>query len=260
MSEPGNKKVLVEKKGPVTTMILNRPEVKNAADLETVDLLLKAFKEFEADEEARVAVLTGAGGMFCSGADLKEMASGKSIGFMWAGSENGPLRNFLRKPVIAAVAGHAVAAGLALAVWCDLRVAEEGAVFGVFCRRWGAPMTNGATIRLPRLIGMSRALDMLLTGRPVEAKEAYDIGLANRLVPKGKAREEAENLALQLAEFPQLAMLSDRESAYRQWNLSDAEAVFVEAACGKRAFAEEAQSGAARFAAGLGRHGSFQEF
>ena len=251
------RKLIVERDGPVTIVTINRPEVRNACDQETLALMREAFRAFEADPEARAAVVTGAGGAFCAGADLKELAAGSGVGFGWAGSEDGPLRDRPSKPVVAAVEGHAVAAGLALAVWCDLRVVSETAVFGVFCRRWGAPMTNGATVRLPRLIGHSRALDMLLTGRPVEAGEALAIGLANRLVPAGEARAAALALAHELAGFPPLALRADRDSSYRQWELTDAEAIAVEMALGQRAFREETQAGAARFATGAGRHGRF---
>jgi enoyl-CoA hydratase len=257
MNNQSTSKVLVEKAGPVTTITLNRPEVRNAADLETLTLLRTAFHDFENDPDARVAVLTGAGDAFCAGADLKELASGKSIGFAWAGSDQGPLREFLSKPIIAAVSGHAVAAGLALAIFCDLRVVDESAVFGVFCRRWGAPMTNGATVRLPRLIGQSRAMDMLITGRAVHAQEAFAIGLANRLVPVGTVRQAAEDLAHEIADFPQICMLADRMSAHQQWGLSDQDAIRIEAQYGQEAFRSETQAGAQRFTDGAGRHGRF---
>ena len=251
-------KLRVAHEGPVTIVTIDRPEARNACDLETLGLLRAASLRFEEDEQARVLVVTGAGGNFCAGADLKELAAGQAIGFGWAGSEDGPLRRTLNKPVIAAVEGYALAAGLALALWCDLRVASETAVFGVFCRRWGAPMTNGATVRLPRLIGHSRALDMLITGRPVEAKEALAIGLANRLVPGGEALAAAMTLAQDIAAFPQLCLRADRESSYRQWELTDQEAIAVEMQLGQRAFREETQQGAQRFAGGAGRHGAFE--
>jgi enoyl-CoA hydratase len=218
--------ILVGRNGPVTTVTINRPEARNACSVAMVKALHDAFVAFEADADARVAVLTGAGGTFCAGADLKELASGAALGFCWAGEDKGVTRRLLTKPVIAAVSGHAVAAGLALAVWCDLRVADETAVFGVFCRRYGGPMPNGCTVRLPRLIGQSRALDMMLTGRAVDAREAHAIGLANRLVPAGQALVEAERLAEELAALPQAAMLS-----------------------------EGFQAGAGTFVAGAGRHG-----
>jgi enoyl-CoA hydratase len=251
-------KVLVERKGPVTTVVINRPEARNACDQETLALLWDAFQAFDADPAQSVAVLTGAGGAFCAGADLKELSTGVGIGFAWAGSDRGLTRHQPSKPVIAAVEGHAVAAGLALAVWCDLRVADETAVFGVFCRRFGVPMTNGATVRLPRLIGQSRALDMYLTGRPVAAKEAYEIGLVNRLVPQGTARAAAEQLAAEIAAFPQVCLRSDREALLRQWDLGEEDAIRLEVELGQEAFRVESQAGASRFAAGTGRHGVFR--
>ncbi|WP_421996256.1 crotonase/enoyl-CoA hydratase family protein [Reyranella sp.] len=247
--------VLVERDGPVTTVIINRPQARNACRVETVKALHDAFMAFEADDTAKVAVLTGQGGTFCAGADLKELASGEALGFCWAGEDKGVTRRTLAKPVIAAVEGHAVAAGLALAVWCDLRVADETAVFGVFCRRYGGPMPNGCTVRLPRLIGQSRALDMMLTGRAVEAPEAHAIGLANRLVAKGEARREAERMAYQLAGLPQTALLSDRQSLLGQWDFPEDEAIRREIAGSAAAFQEGFQSGAQRFVAGVGRHG-----
>ena len=248
--------VLVERNGPVTTVIINRPEARNACRVETVKALHDAFMAFEADDEAGAAVLTGQGGSFCAGADLKELASGASLGFCWAGEDKGLTRRLLKKPVIAAVEGHAVAAGLALAVWCDLRVADETAVFGVFCRRYGGPMPNGCTVRLPRLIGQSRALDMMLTGRAVDAREAYAIGLANRLVGKGEARREAERLAHALAGLPQTAMLSDRSSLRGQWDFPEDEAIRREIDLSRPAMQQGFQSGAQRFVSGSGRHGA----
>ena len=206
MKTYANGKIEVTTDGPVTIVTVNRPDVRNACDMETVKGLHDAFADFEKDEQARIGILTGAGPYFCAGADLEEVSSGASIGFSWAGTDKGATRRRLDKPVIAAVEGHAVAAGLALAVWCDMRVASESAVFGVFCRRFGGPMPNGTTVRLPRIIGESRALDMLMTGRPVDAKEAYHMGLADRLVPEGQALESAKELAHQLAGFPQTAM------------------------------------------------------
>lgn len=256
MTHPPADKLLVERNGPVTTVIINRPEVRNAVDTETARALAAAFAAFDADAEARVAVLTGAGGAFCAGADLKEIAAGASYE-AWAGSEHGPTHPLLSKPVIAAVAGHACAGGLGLALWCDLRVVEPSAVFGVFSRRWGVPMSDGTTVRLPRLVGMGRALDMLLTGRAVGAEEALAIGLATRLVPAGQSRAAAEELARQLAGFPQIAMRSDRRAAYRQHGLPLEEAIRQEAELAQQAKEQEAQPGAARFAAGAGRHGAF---
>jgi enoyl-CoA hydratase len=252
--------VRVEKAGPVTTVILHRPEVRNAVDRATADALADAFRAFEADDDARVAVLWGDGGTFCAGADLKAIAAGDPNRIAPDGDgPMGPSRMQLSKPVIAAVAGHAVAGGLELAVWCDLRVVEEDAIFGVFCRRWGVPLIDGGTIRLPRLIGLSRALDLILTGRPVEADEALAIGLANRVVPAGRARQEAEALAARIAEFPQQAMRGDRLSAYQQWDLALPDALGNELEHGMRAVTAETVSGAQRFAGGAGRGGSFDD-
>src|SRR5580692_1292079 len=205
--------VRVEHRGPVTTVILDRPTLRNAIDLPTATALAAAFAEFEADERASVAGLCGAGGTFCAGADLK--AIGGPDGNRVAADGDGPMgptRMRLSKPVIAAIAGHAVAGGLELALWCDLRVAEEDAVLGVFCRRWGVPLIDGGTVRLPRLIGVSHAMDMVLTGRPVAAAEALQIGLVNRVVGVGESRAAAEELALQVAQFPQTCMREDRLS------------------------------------------------
>jgi len=257
MTEHANGKVLAENDGPVTIVTINRPQAKNACDVETVQALHDAFMAFEADDDTRVAILTGKGDAFCAGADLQELASGAAIGFCWAGRDRGVTRRRLAKPVIAAVEGHAVAAGLALAVWCDMRVASESAVFGVFCRRFGGPMPNGATVRLPRIVGESRALDMLMTGRPVEAAEAHAMGLADRLVPAGQALMAAKELAHQLASFPQMAMLSDRASAISQWDYTEEEAIEREITGSKPAFEQQFQSGAGRFVSGAGRHGVF---
>jgi enoyl-CoA hydratase len=207
--------VITEKKGPVTTIILNRPEVRNAVDRPTAEALAETFRGFEEDGEAKIAVLTGAAGHFCAGADLKAFSEGRANRLEEDGDgPMGPSRMLLSKPVIAAIAGYAVAGGLELALWCDLRVMERDAVLGVFCRRWGVPLIDGGTIRLPRLIGLSRALDLILTGRPVGAEEALQMGLANRLVEPGQARAVAEALAADLARFPQTCLLSDRRSAY----------------------------------------------
>lgn len=251
-------KILVEQNGPVTTITMNRPQVRNALDNEAIGLLGDAFRAFDADETARVAVLTGADGAFCAGADLKEMSKGANYE-AWSGSESGTLRAPLSKPVIAAVEGHACAGGLGIALYCDLRVADETAVFGVFSRRWGVPMSDGTTVRLPRLVGMSKALDMLLTGRAIGADEAKQMGLANYVVATGQARTEAEALAHRMAEFPQIAMRSDRQSAYSQLGMTLDDAVLEEARLAEAAKQQEAQSGAARFAAGSGRHGAFEE-
>ncbi|MGI9475714.1 MAG: crotonase/enoyl-CoA hydratase family protein [Hyphomicrobiaceae bacterium] len=254
-------KVVVERNGPVTTVIINRPEVRNAVDNETADGLVAAFAAFDADEEQRVAVLWGTGGGFCAGADLKQVATGERRA-RWKLDGDGPMgpsRMRLSKPVIAAVAGHAVAGGLELAIWCDMRVAEETAVFGVYCRRWGVPLIDGGTVRLPRLIGQSHALDMILTGRPVEAEEALRMGLANRVVANGEARPAAEALAHDLTKFPQMCMNVDRASVQRQWDLPFEHAMKAEFAHGIAAADAEGRSGAARFAEGAGRSGSFDD-
>jgi len=251
--------VYVEKEGPVTTVVLNRPEVRNAVDRETAAELADAFRAFEADEEARVAVFWGDHGHFCAGADLKKLAEGAPNRVEPDGDgPMGPSRMVLSKPVVAAISGYAVAGGLELALWCDLRVMEEDAVFGVFCRRWGVPLIDGGTIRLPRLIGLSRALDLILTGRPVEAHEALQMGLVNRVVPRGRAKEEAQELARQIAEFPQTCMREDRMSAYEQFDLSFKEALANEFRHGLNAIETEAVMGASRFAKGAGRHGNFR--
>jgi enoyl-CoA hydratase len=251
--------VLTEKNGPVTTVIINRPEVRNAVDGPTAQALVEAFEAFEADEKAYVAVLTGAGGFFCAGADLKAISGGRPNRMTEDGpGPMGPSRMRLSKPVIAAVAGYAVAGGLELALWCDLRVVERDAVFGVFCRRWGVPLIDGGTIRLPRLIGLSQALDLILTGRPVEAEEALRLGLANRVVETGKSRLEAEALALRMAGFPQRCMRSDRLSAYEQFDRPLAEALTNEFRLGLATIESgETLEGAGRFAGGAGRHGEF---
>jgi enoyl-CoA hydratase len=250
--------IRVEKQDVVTTVIIDRPERRNAVDGPTARALADAFREFERDGEARVAVLWGAGGTFCAGADLKALASAHGSRLEPTGDgPMGPTRMLLAKPVIAAVSGYAVAGGLELALWCDLRVAEETAVFGVFCRRWGVPLVDGGTVRLPRLIGMSRALDLILTGRPVDAGEAERIGLANRVVPAGRAREEAEALARTIAGFPPRCVLSDRRSAHETWGLDLPAALEREYALGRATVdSGESLAGAARFAAGAGRGGA----
>jgi enoyl-CoA hydratase len=255
MSEP----VRVEKSGAVTTVILARPAARNAIDGPTAQGLASAFRAFDADDQARVAVLWGEGGTFSAGADLKALTEGRSLRV--EPTDDGPLgptRLMLSKPTIAAVSGHAVAGGLELALWCDLRVAEENAVFGVFCRRWGVPLVDGGTVRLPRLIGMSRALDMILTGRPVGAAEALAMGLANRVVPAGAARAEAEKLAGEIARFPPICTRSDRASTYEQWGKPMGEALLGEFAHGMRPLESgETLEGSTRFAQGAGRHGRF---
>jgi enoyl-CoA hydratase len=250
--------VRTEKNGPVTTVVLSRSEVRNAVDRATAEALVDAFREFDADPEARVGVLHGDHGTFCAGADLKAIASG--TGNRTEADGNGPMgpsRMLLSKPVIAAVSGYAVAGGLELALWCDLRVMEEDAVLGVFCRRWGIPLIDGGTVRLPRLIGLSRALDLILTGRPVDAQEALSIGLVNRVVPNGTAREAAEKLAYELAAFPQTCLRGDRRSAYEQFDLSFNDAMANEFSHGLKALREETSEGAKKFRDGAGRHGGF---
>jgi enoyl-CoA hydratase len=247
--------VRVERSRGVTTVILDRPAAKNAVDRDTAERLADAFRAFDADPESRVAVLYGDHGTFCAGADLKALAQGTPNRVAPDGDgPMGPSRMLLSKPVIAAIAGHAVAGGLELALWCDLRVAEEDATLGVFCRRFGVPLIDGGTIRLPRLIGLSRALDLILTGRAVDAQEALAIGLVNRVVPKGQSRQAAETLAQQLCELPQAAMRADRMSAYLQHDLGLEAALAKELELGSKALME-AVEGAARFAGGAGRHG-----
>lgn len=250
--------VHVEHEGPVTIVTIDRPAVRNAVDGPTAALLADALREFERDDEQAVAVLTGAGGTFCAGADLKAIAEGRGNRVTEDGDgPMGPTRMLLDKPVIAAVEGYAVAGGLELACWCDLRVAATDAAFGVFCRRWGVPLVDGGTIRLPRLVGHSRALDMILTGREVGAEEAFAIGLVNRLCPPGEARTTAVVLARELAAFPQRCLRADRRSSYEQWGLPVEDALRVEYRHGRAVIASgETREGAARFAGGAGRHGA----
>ncbi|MFD5188778.1 crotonase/enoyl-CoA hydratase family protein [Streptomyces sp. NPDC058357] len=257
----GRPAVRIEREGAVFTVILDRPEVRNAVDGPTASQLADAFREFDADPDASVAVLWGEGGTFCAGADLKGIGTERGNKVLADGDgPMGPTRMRLSKPVIAAVSGHAVAGGLELALWCDLRVAEEDAVFGVFCRRWGVPLVDGGTVRLPRLIGESRAMDMILTGRPVPATEAYGMGLANRIVPPGAARGAAERLAREIAAFPQLCLRHDRLSVREQHGLSEPEALAAEFRHGLVPLtAGETRAGAERFGRGAGRHGSFEE-
>ncbi len=252
-------KVRIERTGSVVTVIINRPDVRNAVDNETAEGLAAAFRLFESDATAKVGVLWGAGGSFCAGADLKSVASGERLSRYKLDGDGpmGPSRLQLTKPVIAAVSGFAVAGGLELAIWCDLRVVETDATFGVYCRRWGVPLIDGGTVRLPRLIGQSRALDMILTGRAVGAEEALAFGLANRLVAKGQARAEAESLAAEIARFPELCMKLDRASVFRQWELPFEHAMRAEFSAGVEAVRAEGQAGAARFASGKGRGGNF---
>ncbi|ADB53138.1 crotonase/enoyl-CoA hydratase family protein [Conexibacter woesei] len=249
--------VSVERDGPVTTVVLDEPAVRNAVDRPTADALADAFRAFEADEDASVAVLWGAGGTFCAGANLRAIAEGRGNRIEPDGDgPMGPSRMLLSKPVIAAVAGHAVAGGLELALWCDLRVVEEDAVLGVFCRRWGVPLIDGGTVRLPRIVGLGRALDLILTGRPVDAQEALAIGLANRVVGVGESRAAAEALAHELARLPQLCMRHDRLSAYEQHDLALDAALANELRHGLVALEHEALDGATRFAGGAGRGGA----
>ncbi|MCW5747121.1 MAG: crotonase/enoyl-CoA hydratase family protein [Alphaproteobacteria bacterium] len=249
-------KLMVSRDGPVTTIVINRPQARNALDNETAHALAAALRTFDADEAARVAVLTGAGGAFCAGADLKELGAGVDY-FPWAGSAEGPLRAPLSKPVIAAVEGHACAGGLGVALFCDIRIVDDTAIFGVFSRRWGVPMSDGTTVRLPRIIGQGRALDMLITGRAVAADEALAIGLASRKVARGTTRGEAEKLAHQIAGFPQIALRSDRRSAYESFDREAEAAIQREMHLSLEARRIEAQAGAARFRHGEGRGGAF---
>lgn len=251
--------IAIEKRAQTTIVTINRPEVRNAIDQATATELTEAFSEFDADENQAVAILTGANGTFCAGADLKAVATGQGNKVRESGQGPvGPSRMMLSKPVIAAVEGHAVAGGLELAIWCDLRVAAEDAIFGVYCRRWGVPLVDGGTIRLPRLIGHSHALDMILTGRGVSGEEARMMGLANRLTPPGEALTAAIELAADIGRFPQNCLRSDRRSSYEQWHLSTHEALLNETRLGLRVIhSGETREGASRFAEGAGRHGDF---
>jgi enoyl-CoA hydratase/carnithine racemase len=256
--------ILVERDGPVTIVSINRPERRNAVDGATARKLFDAFLAFDADPDSAVAVFTGTDGAFCAGADLKATAAGDREKRRELGGHNtiapmGPSRLRLSKPVIAAVEGHAVAGGMELALWADMRVVGEGAVFGIYCRRFGVPLIDLGTIRLPRLIGHSRAMDLILTGRPVDAQEAFQLGIANRLVPKGEARAHALALAKELAKFPQNCLRNDKRSALRQWDLSEEDAINDEMAGGLKVIASgETFAGATRFAQGAGRHGKFE--
>ncbi|MBS1104604.1 MAG: crotonase/enoyl-CoA hydratase family protein [Deltaproteobacteria bacterium] len=243
--------------GPIAVVTIDRPAVRNAVDGPTAALLADAFRRFDADPALSVAILTGAGGTFCAGADLKAISAGTGNRVDADGDgPMGPTRMWLSKPVIAAVEGHAVAGGLELALWCDLRVAARDAVFGVYCRRWGVPLVDGGTLRLPRLVGMSHALDLILTGRGVSGDEALRMGLANRIVAPGAALAAARELAQQLARFPQRCLRGDRRSAYEQWNLDLPAALANETRIGLQVIASgETREGATRFAKGAGRHG-----
>jgi enoyl-CoA hydratase len=247
--------IRIDKDGPITTVILNRPEARNAVDRATAATLADAFRRFDGDPEARVGILYGDHGSFCSGADLKAFARGDGNRVAADGDgPMGPSRLLLSKPVIAAISGYAVAGGLELALWCDLRILEADAVVGVFCRRWGVPLIDGGTVRLPRLIGLSRALDLILTGRPVTADEALQMGLANRVVPTGTALAAAQELARDLARLPQTCLRQDRLSAYEQFDLTLDEALRNEFRRGQESL-REATEGVQRFVAGHGRHG-----
>lgn len=246
----------MERSGPVFTVLLNRPAVRNAVDGPTAHTLTEVFREFDEDPSAAVAVLHGEGGTFCSGADLKALGTPRGNDPSSPSGPMGPTRLRLSKPVIAAVSGHAVAGGLELALWCDLRVADSDAVFGVFSRRWGVPLVDGGTVRLPRLIGTSRALDLVLTGRPVLADEALAIGLVNRVVPTGTSRSAAESLALELAAFPQVCLRHDRLSLLEQQDLDEDTALTNELTHGLTSLTE-VEKGLRRFHSGEGRHGHF---
>ncbi|HCY54000.1 MAG TPA: crotonase/enoyl-CoA hydratase family protein [Oceanicaulis sp.] len=245
----------------IAVITIDRPERRNAVDGPTAQALADAFRRFEADESANVAILTGAGGTFCAGADLKAIADGTPNRTEPDGdAPMGPSRMMLSKPVIAAVEGHAVAGGLELALWCDMRVAAKTAVFGVFCRRFGVPLIDGGTVRLPRLIGQSRAMDMILTGRPVGAEEAFSMGLANRLAEPGEALEAALALAREIAAFPQACLRNDRMSTLTQWSLTEEQALAAEFAWGEKTLQSgETVEGATRFSDGEGRGGRFDK-
>jgi len=254
--------LITDRRPPLLVMTINRPEARNAVDGPTAAALAEAFRAFEADPELLVAILTGAGEHFCAGADLKALASADPARTNRLAPEGdgpmGPSRMALSKPVIAAVSGYCVAGGLELALWCDLRVADESAVFGVFCRRFGVPLIDGGSVRLPRAIGMSRAMDLILTGRPVAADEALQMGLANRVVKKERLMAETEALALQMAGFPQACLRGDKRSAYEQWGMDESEALANEFRHGLNTLQSgETLSGATRFQKGGGRHGEF---
>jgi enoyl-CoA hydratase len=255
--------VYTEASGHVLTIVLARPKKRNAVDRETANALRQAFTKFEADDTLRVAVLWGEGGNFCAGADLEAVGDpGRRNEIEATGTAPGPMgpsRMALSKPVIAAVSGYAVAGGLELALMCDMRVVEASATFGVFCRRWGVPLIDGGTVRLPRIVGHGNAMDMILTGRPIGAEEAKTMGLANRVVPDGQARAAAEALAADIAGFPQKCLLADRHSAIHQWDLKLSRALAAEGAGGYPVVFEEALEGASRFADGAGRHGAFRD-
>ena len=251
--------VRLESHGPVAVVTIDRPEVRNAVDGPTATALADAFRRFDADDDLAVAVLTGAGGVFCAGADLRGLVEGRGNRLELDGDgPMGPSRMLLSKPTLAAVEGYAVAGGLELALWCDLRVAARDAVFGVYCRRWGVPLVDGGSIRLSRMLGHSHALDLILSGRGVSGDEAHRMGLANRLVEPGNSLREAIALANDLARFPQRCLRNDRISSYRQWDLSMDDALREESRLGLEVIRSgETEAGARRFAEGAGRHGSF---
>ena len=251
--------IQIDRNYPVYTVIIDNPEVKNAVDGETARKLADAFQQFERDKKALVAVLWGSNGNFCSGANLKAISEGRGNRIERDGDgPMGPTRMHLTKPEIAAIAGYAVEGGLELALWCDLRVAEKSAIFGVFCRRFGVPLIDGGTVKLPRLIGMSRALDMILTGRPITAQEAYQWGLVNRLVDDGQSREKAEQLAKEIAEFPTTCMRNDRLSVYKQFGMSLKDAMDHEFEFGLKTLESgEYLKGSKEFNSGKGKHGKF---
>ncbi|MGW4635652.1 crotonase/enoyl-CoA hydratase family protein [Nocardia sp. NPDC004415] len=250
--------VLVERDGPLVLIGINRPEARNAVDGPTAAALAAAFRDFDADPDAAVAILYGVGETFCAGADLKAIGTERgNVAGVEGDGPMGPTRMRLSKPVIAAISGYAVAGGLELAVWADLRVADEDAVLGVFCRRWGVPLIDGGTVRLPRLIGESHALDLILTGRPVDAAEAHRIGLVNRVAPRGRALVAARDLALELTRFPQTCLRQDRLSMLEQAGLAENDALANEFARGMTSLQSDTLAGAARFTAGAGRHGDF---
>lgn len=253
--------VSIEKNGPVTTIILDRPQARNAVDRPTAEALAEAFRQFDTDEEAHVAVFYGANGTFCAGADLKALAdeSRRNRISVEGDGPMGPSRMLLSKPVIGAITGYAVAGGLELALWCDMRIVEEDAVFGVFCRRWGVPLIDGGTVRLPRIIGLGRAMDLILSGRAVDAQEAFLMGLANRVVTTGTAREEAETLAHEIARFPQHCLRNDRISVYEQQGLTLEDALQNEFERSVESVRVEGLKGAEQFAQGKGRHGAFEK-
>ena len=251
--------IRTEKNYPILIIIIDNPEVKNAVDGPTAQQLADAFRDFEKDEKAEVAVLWGANGTFCAGANLKAITEGHGNRVDKEGDgPMGPTRMVLSKPVIAAIAGYAVAGGLELALWCDMRVVEKDAIFGVFCRRFGVPLIDGGTVRLPRLIGLSRAMDMILTGRPVNAEEALAWGLANRVVEVGQSRQEAEKLASEIATFPKTCMRNDRLSAYEQFSMRESDAIANELEYGLKTLASgEFLRGSETFTQGKGKHGKF---